>query len=203
MSQANAAGETVGVSVPEGVALEEGGLTGGGLTGGGLELGAGSAAGDGSLVAAGTAGMASMEVASALVSRALVSWALASSASASSMLAGVTVSVVPVVNSLSFTPLAATAPAGVSPVAAAPRTVRFDPLPLVGDGETASAWAGFLDVRRGAVVMIPAGWVSCVMLSSWSSSSPSAREVTMVGEAPPGPPDPLGPFVRLSKPSSI
>jgi hypothetical protein len=73
---------------------------------------------------------------------------------------------------------------------------------LVGDGETASAWAGFLDVRRGAVVMIPAGWVSCVMLSSWSSS-PSARDVTMVGEAPPGPPDPLGPFVRLSKPSSI
>jgi hypothetical protein len=197
MSQANAAGETVGVSVPEGVALEEAGLTGGGL-----ELGAGSAAGDGSLVSARTAGMASMEVASALVSRALVSWTLASSASASSTLAGVTVSVVPVVNSLSFTPLAATTPAGVSCVAAAPRPVRFDPLPLDGDGETASAWAGFLDVRRGAVVMIPAGWVSCVMLSSWSSS-PSAREVTMVGEAPPGPPDPLGPFVRLSKPSSI
>jgi hypothetical protein len=43
--------------------------------------------------------------------------------------------------------------------------------------------------------MMSEAWVS----SSLSTSSP-AREVTMVGEAPP---EPSGPLVRLSKPSSL
>jgi hypothetical protein len=188
MSQANAAGETIGASeldgaVLAGAVLEETVLEETVLEETVLEAGVG----DGST--SGDCSATSLLPAAARVA----------SVPAPSALPGVAVSVEPAGSNTSFTPLATASPAGASPVAAAPRALRSGPLPLAGTAGTGSAWAAFFGVRRGAAAMMPAGWVSCPLPSS-RSSSPPTREVTMVGEAPP---DPSGLFVRLSKPSSL
>jgi hypothetical protein len=87
-------------------------------------------------------------------------------------------------------------PAGVSLAATAPLALRSDMSPLAGAVVTGAApVAGVRGVCLGGAAMMAEAWVS----SSLSASSP-AREVTMVGEAPP---EPSGPLVRLSKPSSL
>src|SRR5690242_3576976 len=93
-----------------------------------------------------------------------------------------------------------------SPAAAAPFAVTSPPaLP----SEASSPDAGFAGagLRAGLLggAMMSLVTVSSVMSADWVSwssirSSPVAREVTMVGEPPPRPPD-LS--VRLSKPSSL
>src|ERR1039457_1860169 len=178
MSQANAAGETIGASELDGAVL-----AGAVLEETVLEAGVGDASTSGDCSAT------SLLPAAARVA----------SVPAPSALPGVAVFVEPGGSNTSFTPLATASPAGASPVAAAPRALRSGPLPLAGTAGTGSAWAAFFGVRRGAAAMMPAGWVSCPLPSS-RSSSPPTREVTMVGEAPP---DPSGLFVRLSKPSSL
>jgi hypothetical protein len=57
---------------------------------------------------------------------------------------------------------------------------------------------GLRGTRLGGAAMMPLGRVS--WSSPMGSSSPASLEVTIVGEAPP---EPSGPFVRLSKPSSL
>jgi hypothetical protein len=181
ISQANAAGETVGVwspggeepddplpevagpedAVPEGAVPEDAGP---------------DAAGP--IWSAGTAGM-SARVASASAPRA-PSWPEAS--------AGPAADGVPVTWSVSL--------AGVSLAATVPLALRSDMSPLAGAVVTGEApVAGLRAVRlRGAAIMSEA------RVSESSSTSSTAREVTMVGEAPP---EPSGPLVRLSKPSSL
>ena len=86
--------------------------------------------------------------------------------------------------------------AGVSLAAAVPLALRSDTSPLAGAVVTGAVpAAAFRDVRLGGAAMMPVAWVT-----SLSSTSSPVREVTMVGEAPP---EPSGPLVRLSKPSSL
>jgi hypothetical protein len=139
MSQANAAGETIGASELDGnvlAVLEETVLEETVLEAG---VGDGSTSGDCSATSL------------------LPAAARVASVPAPSALPGVAVSVEPAGSNTSFTPLATASLAGASPVAAAPRALRSEPLPLAGTAGTGSAWAAFFGVRRGAAAMMPAG----------------------------------------------
>jgi hypothetical protein len=99
----------------------------------------------------------------------------------------------------SFVP-SITVPLADAPLAARPPpAVRSDTVPS-GDSVVAVpdlGASGLRGARLGGAAMMPVGRVS------WSSSIRSSSvvlEVTIVGEAPP---EPSGPFVRLSKPSSL
>jgi hypothetical protein len=101
----------------------------------------------------------------------------------------------------------ASAPTGASP-AAAPGTAApelsfpFSPAiePVAGAFQAGGMAGASLGVRgiKGEGMMTPAGRVS--RPSSEMGTSPSCREVTTVGDAPPASP---GSSVRLSKPSSL
>src|ERR1039457_1590232 len=143
MSQANAAGETIGASE---TVLEAGvgdGSTSGDCSATSLLPAAARVASfgrgprDGPRLSDGKAGTPS---------------AMVASVPAPSALPGVAVSVEPAGSSTSFTPtpLATASPAGASPVAAAPRALRSGPLPLAGTAGTGSAWAAFFGGGRGA-----------------------------------------------------
>jgi hypothetical protein len=107
-------------------------------------------------------------------------------------------SVGPSADEESLTSSIAASPAGGSLVTRALRAVCSDAVPFGAAVLTeAGRPAGLRAVRLDAAMMSD-GRVSWSL--SPSRSSPSAREVTMVGEAPPEPP---GLFVRLSKPSSL
>ncbi len=216
MSQANAAGETVGASVRGGAGLdgaelddaELGGEKPGDEDPGGEELDeragdGGSAAGcaklrnvqssaDGetgaedrrTMLSEGKAGTPSMRVASVPPLRAR-SWPESSAGPSGA--------------GESFGASRAASLAGVSLVAPGPDAVWSGTLPLPGAVATgAAATAGGRGASLGVAGLMPDAWVSSPFSSS--RSSPSAHEVTMVGEAPP---EPSGPFVRLSKPSSL
>jgi hypothetical protein len=215
-SQANAAGETAGASVRDGAGLDGAELDGAELDAekpgdqdpGGGELdgrvGDGASAADcakppgvqtsadgetgaqdgRAMLSAGNAGTPSTTVASAPPLRPR-SWAESAAGPSGA--------------GESFVVSKSASLAGVSLVATGPNAVRSDTLPLAGSVVTgAAATAGFCGASLGVAALMPDAWVSSPFSSS--GSSPSTREVTMVGEAPP---EPSGPFVRLSKPSSL
>jgi hypothetical protein len=93
-----------------------------------------------------------------------------------------------------------TVPLADAPLAATPPSAAWSDAVPSGGSVLAGAdldAPGLRGARLGGAAMTPVGPVSW---SSMRSSSPVSLEVTIVGEAPP---EPLGPFVRLSKPSSL